>query len=238
MTDGTMRIRPMGESALLVEVADARAAVDLYVRLRENTPEWVVELVPAARTVLLVFDRARIGASRAEAWLMEAAASTRREPVTSRHEPEQPEQPATGSGAAGLRARSGAASASEPVEILARYDGPDLDEVAALLGIGVDEVVHRHTGQLWTSAFIGFAPGFAYLMGEDEPLTVPRRETPRTAVPAGSIALAAGFCGIYPRASPGGWHLIGTTEARLWDVGRAQPALLAPGTRVRFIRER
>ncbi|WP_440710316.1 5-oxoprolinase subunit B family protein [Herbiconiux sp. YIM B11900] len=235
MTDGTMRIRPMGESALLVEVPDARVAVDLYGRLRADTPGWVVELVPAARTVLLVFDRERIGASRAEAWLTAAASSTRGERSALRQEPEPP---AAASGATDLRARSDAASSSEPVEILARYDGPDLGEVAALLGIGVDEVIHRHTGQLWTSAFIGFAPGFAYLVGEDEPLTVPRRETPRTAVPAGSIALAAGFCGIYPRASPGGWHLIGTTEVRLWDASRAQPALLAPGTRVRFIHER
>ncbi len=230
-----MHIRPMGESALLAEVPDARAAVDLYGRLREDAPEWVVELVPAACTVLLVFDRDRIGASRAESWLAAAAVRTYGERITSRHESEPP---APVSSAPDPRSRSDAVSPSEPVEILARYDGPDLGEVAALLGIGVDEVIHRHTGQLWTSAFIGFAPGFAYLMGEDEPLTVPRRETPRTAVPAGSIALAAGFCGIYPRASPGGWHLIGTTEARLWDVSRAQPALLAPGTRARFVRER
>ncbi len=230
-----MHIRRMGESALLAEVPDARAAVELYGRLRVDTPEWVVELVPAACTVLLVFDCERIGASQAGAWLAATAAWARGARSTSRHESEPP---APASVAADPRTRSGAVSPSEPVEILARYDGPDLGEVAALLGIGVDEVVHRHTGQLWTSAFIGFAPGFAYLMGEHEPLTVPRRETPRTAVPAGSIALAAGFCGIYPRASPGGWHLIGTTEARLWDVGRAQPALLAPGTRVRFVRER
>jgi KipI family sensor histidine kinase inhibitor len=122
------------------------------------------------------------------------------------------------------------------VEIPVRYDGPDLDDVAALAGCRRDELIALHTGALYTAAFIGFAPGFAYLTGGDDRLVVPRRAAPRSAVPAGSVALAAGYCGIYPRESPGGWQLIGTTDAELWNTARAEPALLAPGTRVRFIR--
>ncbi|HET9420751.1 MAG TPA: carboxyltransferase domain-containing protein, partial [Nocardioides sp.] len=95
-------------------------------------------------------------------------------------------------------------------------------------------VVGAHTGQTWTVAFAGFAPGFGYLAGADARLTVPRLQVPRTSVPAGAVALAGEFGGVYPRASPGGWRLIGRTDAPLWDAGREQPALLPPGTRVRF----
>lgn len=114
------------------------------------------------------------------------------------------------------------------------YDGPDLVEVARLTGLTVDEVVAAHTGTPWRVAFGGFAPGFAYLVGGDPRLQVPRRETPRTSVPAGSVGLAGEFSGVYPRASPGGWQLIGRTDAVMWDVDRDPPALLAPGATVRF----
>ncbi|MEQ4520929.1 5-oxoprolinase/urea amidolyase family protein [Pseudarthrobacter sp. B907] len=114
------------------------------------------------------------------------------------------------------------------------YDGEDLAEVAELTGLGIDGVIAAHTGQPWTVAFAGFAPGFGYLVGENEALTVPRRSSPRTAVPAGSVALAGTYSAVYPRRSPGGWQLIGRTSARMWDLDREQPALAAPGSRIQF----
>lgn len=124
--------------------------------------------------------------------------------------------------------------APDPVVIAVTYDGDDLDEVAESTGLTVDEVIRAHTGQTWTVAFGGFAPGFGYLVGEDTRLHVHRRATPRTTVPTGSVGLAGEFSGIYPRSSPGGWQLIGRTDAPLWDVRRDPPALLRPGTTVQF----
>jgi KipI family sensor histidine kinase inhibitor len=114
------------------------------------------------------------------------------------------------------------------------YSGPDLAEVADRTGMTPDEVVAVHTGQVWTVAFCGFAPGFGYLAGEQDRLRVPRREHPRTTVPAGAVGLADAFSGVYPRSGPGGWQLIGRTDATLWDLDREPPALLRPGGRVRF----
>ncbi|HKU03910.1 MAG TPA: allophanate hydrolase subunit 1, partial [Arthrobacter sp.] len=114
------------------------------------------------------------------------------------------------------------------------YDGEDLDEVAALTGLDRGGVVAAHTGQLWTAAFAGFAPGFAYLTGQDSSLAVPRRRSPRTAVPAGAVALGGAYSAVYPRQSPGGWQLIGRTDAAMWDLGRESPALVRPGDTVRF----
>lgn len=114
------------------------------------------------------------------------------------------------------------------------YDGEDLDAVAELTGLSRDGVVEAHTSQTWTAAFGGFAPGFAYLVGENQRLEVPRRQSPRTAVPAGSVALAGNFSAIYPRQSPGGWQLIGRTSAPMWDLAREQPALVVPGNLVQY----
>lgn len=114
------------------------------------------------------------------------------------------------------------------------YDGEDLDEVATLTGLGREGVVTAHTGQLWTAAFAGFAPGFAYLTADNNALEVPRRSSPRTAVPAGSVALGGAYSAVYPRQSPGGWQLIGRTEAPMWDLDRDNPALVRPGDTVRF----
>jgi allophanate hydrolase subunit 1 len=134
-------------------------------------------------------------------------------------------------------------AATDIIEIViaVRYDGPDLSDVAALTGLTADEVVAAHTGTVWTVGFGGFAPGFAYLVSATPPqaggaprLHVPRRDTPRSSVPAGSVGLAGDFSGIYPRSSPGGWQLIGRTDAELFDVDRTPPALLQPGMRVRF----
>ncbi|SPF01096.1 5-oxoprolinase subunit B family protein [Streptomyces sp. MA5143a] len=118
------------------------------------------------------------------------------------------------------------------VEIPVRYDGPDLAEVAAHWGVDEAEVARVHAAAEFRVAFCGFAPGFGYLTGL--PREVPRRATPRTAVPAGSVALAGPYTGVYPRSSPGGWQLIGTTDLVLWDPARVPAALLTPGTRVRF----
>lgn len=128
-------------------------------------------------------------------------------------------------------------SAAPPDEITIEvdYDGADLADVATHTGLSEDEVVAAHTGTPWTVAFGGFAPGFAYLVGGDDRLVVPRRDSPRTAVPAGSVGLAGEFSGIYPRSSPGGWQLIGRTDTVMFDVDRDPPALLAPGARVRFV---
>jgi KipI family sensor histidine kinase inhibitor len=123
-----------------------------------------------------------------------------------------------------------------PVEVLVVYDGADLADVAADTGMSVDEVVARHSAASYIVRFCGFSPGFAYLDGLDPRLRVARRSEPRTAVPAGSVAIAGEFTGIYPHPSPGGWRLLGRTDASLWDVTRDPPALLAPGTRVRFVR--
>jgi KipI family sensor histidine kinase inhibitor len=126
--------------------------------------------------------------------------------------------------------------AGHVVEIPVRYDGPDLADVAAHWGVPEDEVARVHAGTEFRVAFCGFAPGFGYLTGLPARYDVPRRDTPRTAVPAGSVALAGPYTGVYPRSSPGGWQLIGSTDAVLWDHRRVPAALLSPGTRVRFVR--
>ncbi|MET8181098.1 allophanate hydrolase subunit 1 [Streptomyces sp. NPDC005336] len=123
---------------------------------------------------------------------------------------------------------------SKTVEVPVRYDGPDLAEVAEVWGVTPEEAVRVHSGTEFRVAFCGFAPGFGYLTGLPERYQVPRRATPRTRVPVGSVALAGPYTGVYPRSSPGGWQLIGTTDAVLWNAAREPAALFAPGTRVRF----
>jgi KipI family sensor histidine kinase inhibitor len=115
-----------------------------------------------------------------------------------------------------------------------RYDGEDLDEVARLTGLSADEVVAAHTGTPWRVAFCGFAPGFSYLVGGDPRLAVPRRDESRVRVPAGAVAIAGEFSAVYPRQSPGGWQLLGHSDAVLWDVDANPPALLRPGDVVEF----
>lgn len=126
-------------------------------------------------------------------------------------------------------------SDGDVVEIPVRYDGPDLADVAALWGVEASEVAAVHQATTYRVAFGGFAPGFGYLTGLPPEMAVPRRESPRTQVPPGAVALAGEFTGIYPRESPGGWQLIGTAvDVVLWDEDRSPPALLVPGARVRF----
>lgn len=128
-----------------------------------------------------------------------------------------------------------AAGAADPqVTIPIRYDGEDLEWVASAIGWTVEGLVQRHLDAELRVAFCGFAPGFAYMTGLE--LSVPRLDTPRPSVPAGSVGLADSYCGIYPTSSPGGWRLIGHTDEVLFDPDRTAPALLTPGTRVRFER--
>ena len=132
-------------------------------------------------------------------------------------------------------AAAGPERAGPPVELPTTYDGADLDDVARLWGMTRAEAVATHTGTDFVVAFCGFSPGFAYCTGLPEELAVPRLDTPRSRVPAGSVALAGEFTGVYPRSSPGGWRLLGRTGTSLWDPEASQPALLSPGTRVRFV---
>jgi KipI family sensor histidine kinase inhibitor len=193
-----------GREALLVEVEDLDAALSLYAALREADLPGILDLVPAARTVLIRLDPA----------------------VTSPAEAEK--------AAAGLHTGGAGRADAGTVEIPVRYDGPDLAEVAEHTGLTPGEVVELHTGSPWTVAFAGFTPGFGYLTGGDPRLDVPRRGSPRTRIPAGSVGLAGRFSGVYPNDSPGGWQLIGSTTERMWDLNRAQPALLTPGVKVIF----
>jgi KipI family sensor histidine kinase inhibitor len=121
------------------------------------------------------------------------------------------------------------------VEIPVRYDGSDLSEAAQLLGCSPEELVRRHQEEEWTVAFCGFAPGFGYLAGTRFEWDTPRRSSPRTRVPAGALALAGEFTGVYPRESPGGWQLIGHALVDVFDIDRDPPALLVPGAAVRFV---
>ncbi|WP_032364916.1 5-oxoprolinase subunit B family protein [Rhodococcoides fascians] len=197
-----MRLLPAGENALLIEFADLPETMSYHRSMVRQRPDAVVDLVPAARTVLVIFDGA-------PAPILEWVAAL---------------EPAVDDPTA----------ASEAVTIPVTYDGADLDDVARLTGLSTAEVVAAHTEHAWTVAFGGFAPGFGYLVGTDTRLHVPRRDSPRTSVPAGAVGLAGEFSGIYPRSSPGGWQLIGRSDVTLWDSERTPPALLTPGTTVRF----
>lgn len=202
-----MRILRCGDLALLLDCKSLDGALAWQRAVQAADLADVTDVVPAARTVLVRFRHARAAreAARALDGLQPGA------DVPSRV-PRQWNQ----------------------VELPVDYSGPDLAEVGRLTGAGADGVVRAHTRQVWRVAFCGFAPGFAYLVGEDNRLQVVRRAEPRRRVPAGAVGLAGEFSGVYPRASPGGWQLIGHTDAVLWDVDRDPPALLAPGTRVRF----
>lgn len=194
-----------GDRGLLIECGSAGEVLALAAMLRAAQLPGVVDIVPGARTVLV---------SVAEP----AGQAAARTLLAGLPMP----QPQT------------AASTDADVVIDVVYDGADLLEVADHLAMDADAVVEAHTGMPWRVGFGGFVPGFAYLVGGDPRLTVPRRAAPRTRVPAGSVALAGEFSGIYPRESPGGWQLIGRTDAVLWDAGRPQPALLIPGMWVQF----
>ena len=210
-------IRPAGDAALLLEIAadagDDQPAENVAARLaaaiRAAELPGVIDVVPGAATVLVSHER---------------------------------DSQAAGGLAARLRALVGAplppapVAANTPELVLDTvYDGPDLAEVAALAGLRTAEVIARHSAAAYRVGWLGFSPGFGYLTGLDPALAaVPRLASPRVSVPAGSVAIAGGLAAAYPAASPGGWRLLGRTDAALWDPGRDPPALLSPGQRVRF----
>ncbi|KUI44772.1 allophanate hydrolase [Mycobacterium sp. GA-1199] len=206
-------IRDYGDRALLIEFASTAEVLAWTDAIRRADLPGVLDIVAAARTVLVKLEgpryqaptRQRLGGLRIDA------------------DPEAELTPP--------------ADGRADLSIDVVYDGPDLDEVARLTGLSRDDVVAAHTGSLWRVAFGGFAPGFAYLVGGDRRLEVPRRSEPRTKVPAGAVGLAGEFSGVYPRESPGGWQLIGRTskdQAVLWDTNRDNPALLTSGLWVQF----
>jgi KipI family sensor histidine kinase inhibitor len=203
----TRRLLPSGDAALLVECDSLEEVLALHDALAADPKPGVVELVPAARTILVSVDPERMPLESAATWV-------RRIPAEA------------GSRVAGATA--------PPVTIPVSYDGDDLAATATLLAVSSEALVARHSSIDWRVAFIGFAPGFGYLVSDDWPFEVPRLEAPRPRVPAGSVALAGAFAGVYPRQSPGGWRLIGRTASSLWNPESADPALLAPGRRVRF----
>ncbi|MGV8907681.1 MAG: 5-oxoprolinase subunit B family protein [Propionicimonas sp.] len=203
-----MRILPCGESALLVECSADQVAPLHSTLAAAGLP--LIDLVPAARTILLrLADATELAAVTARVTVLLAA------PLPPPPEP----------------------TAERTVTIGVRYDGEDLAAVAELTGLTPSAVIAAHTGRPWRVAFCAFVPGFAYLDGGDPRLVVPRRATPRTAVPAGAVGLADGYSGVYPRSSPGGWQLIGHSEAVLWDLRREPPAPLSPGWWVHFVVE-
>ncbi|WP_258725970.1 5-oxoprolinase subunit B family protein [Cellulomonas sp. NS3] len=238
---GGVRVQPYGERAFLVDVAGLDEVRALDAALRADPPPGTEDLVPAARTVLVRFaagtpagdveEHVRAAARRAAARtvLVRFAAGTPAGDVEE-HVRAAARRAVQGGGPA-----QDAPSPEGVVRLGVHYDGPDLDEVAALTGVTRAEVVARHTGREHVVAFGGFMPGFAYLTGVDPALHVPRRSSPRERVPAGSVALAGEFTAVYPAPTPGGWRLIGRSAAVLFDAARAQPALLVPGARVRFV---
>jgi KipI family sensor histidine kinase inhibitor len=200
-----MSVLDYGDRALLLQLDSTAEVLAWAAALHDAAIPDVVDVVPAARTVLLELD----GPGRQD--------PVRRQLDTMR-----------------VATNAEPTAAASPLVIDVTYDGADLDEVADLTGLSTAQVVDAHTTQLWKVGFCGFAPGFAYLVGGDPRLAVPRRSDPRLAVPAGAVGLAGEFTGVYPRRSPGGWQLIGRTDAVLWDIGRSDPALLTPGTWVQF----
>ena len=220
------RVEPFGERALLVTLGDR---LDLAVNTRARGLAAGIEShrlidprfgrpVPAAASVLVPYDPLSLDwdeAGRIVTELAEASMS------------------------AAPRASAGDVAASRPpVEIAVRYggrDGPDLPAVATANGLRPDDVVELHAGSPWTALFLGFAPGFAYLGPLPAELATARRATPRERVPSGSVAIGGDQTAVYPFSMPGGWQIIGRTDVAMWDLGRAQPNLLEPGDRVRFV---
>ncbi|MFF4717182.1 allophanate hydrolase subunit 1 [Streptomyces eurythermus] len=200
-----MRALPVGDDALLVEVSSGEEAQALHAVLLRRRAE-------GSLTVREIVPAARTvlldGLADPHRWAAELTTS---------------------------RIPGAPSRARELIELPVRYDGPDLAVVAGHWGVTEREAARIHAGTEFTVAFCGFAPGFGYLTGLPDRCAVPRRATPRTAVPAGAVALAGPYTGVYPRSSPGGWQLIGTTDAVLWDHTRTPAALLTPGARVRFV---
>lgn len=200
-----MRFLPVSLSVLLVELKDLDETLALFASLEADPVDGIEDMVPAARTLMIRFRPEKLTPERLAGAIAGRDLSAKIEP------------------------------SDKLVEIPVHYDGEDLADAAGLTGLSVEEVIRRHTESIFTVAFCGFAPGFGYLVGGDPALQVPRRQSPRTKIPAGSVALAGAFSGVYPQNSPGGWQIIGTTPLKMWDLSRDPPALFQPGYRVRFV---
>ena len=210
-------VHPLGEGAWTLVLGDRvdqalhEQVVALGAQLAAARLPGVQEIVPAYAALTVYFDPATANADALREWLLSARRA--------------------GAAEAGSPARP---SSGAPLVIPVRYDGPDLDEVAGRSGLSRDEVIQRHTAPEYRVYLLGFAPGFAYLGDLDPALVLPRRAEPRTRVPAGSVAIAGAQTAVYPLATPGGWHLIGSTSLAMFDPARQPPVLLRPGDRVRF----
>jgi len=192
-------------SCFLIELSSLEETLALFDDLQARPEPGITEIVPAARTLLVYFQPSATT-------LHQLARRIARRDI-----------------------RRGTMREGQQVTIPVHYNGEDLEDVATILEVTPEALIERHQASLWQVAFTGFAPGFAYMVPEEGTWNIPRRSSPRTRIPAGSVALAGEFSGIYPQASPGGWQLIGQTELQMWDLQRAQPALLIPGTRVQFV---
>ena len=195
-----------GDQALLLQFDSTTDVLAWAAAIREAALPGVLDIVPASRTVLL-----KLAGPRHQGAVRRRLRTLRVDADTVATAPRQ-----------------------EPTVIDVVYDGADLAEVAERTGLTTAQVINAHTGTPWQVGFGGFAPGFAYLVGGDPRLAVPRRSEPRSSVPAGAVGLAGEFTGIYPRRSPGGWQLIGHTDVVLWDIERPDPALLTQGMWVQF----
>lgn len=203
------RIRPFGEGALLVEL-DQRIDIEIARRAAAIADAWERNghgaAIPAYASVVLRFDPLQLDPAAAE----RAAATI-------------------------LSARATSTLSARSVEIPTGYDGADLAEVAAASGMSIDALITAHASREYVAYFLGFMPGFAYLGDLDGRIRAPRRSSPRPRVPAGSVAIADGQTAVYPFDSPGGWQLIGRTDAHMFDADRDPPNLIQPGDRVRFV---
>src|SRR5271166_330255 len=195
-----------GDQALMLECSSTAEVLAWTAALRAAALPGVVDIVPASRTVLV-----KLNGQRYQGVTRQLLRKLRFTPDA-----------------------ADAVDRRDEVVIDVIYDGPDLAEVADRTGLTTAQVINAHTATPWRVGFSGFAPGFAYLIDGDPRLHVPRRSEPRTAVPAGSVALAGEFSAVYPRQSPGGWQIIGHSDAVLWDIDRPAPALLTQGMWVRF----
>jgi KipI family sensor histidine kinase inhibitor len=206
----SFEIRAVGDQGVLIELNDNVAVHAVAAAAHERFGDRLTEVVPGHRTLLLVSPVESVRPDFSELASVAVAAC--------------------GAAADGPADQPDASVTTIPV----RYDGEDLAAIAQALELDRERVIELHCQAAYTVAFMGFAPGFPYLVGLPPELELPRRDVPRLEVPAGSVAVAAAYCGIYPRASPGGWNLLGRTEITLFDPGRERPAMLAPGDRVRF----
>lgn len=216
MTDLGLRAHPLGDSAVTIAFGTERSAEllrQVHSAARSlgaaNIPH-VEDIVPAYLAVTVFYDPLHASYEEISGKLLDACE----------------------------RARNWSAPMARSREhrIPVRYDGVDLDSVASAGRLSVEEVITRHSARAYAVDLLGFVPGFAYLSELDTALQLPRRAQPRSRVPAGSVAIAAAQTAVYPLDTPGGWHIIGSTETVMFDPARSPPALLAPGDTVRFER--